>query len=121
MFMLILCFLYTTFATSEQTIYSRVYLRGVKKLETERLQAEWITRGFTYIEDAVITAAKHGSVKYVTEPFEGCEAYSQRSDGIDKDLCENVLTGLRALVSERFPDSDLLYNPKTKRYMLKWD
>jgi hypothetical protein len=106
-------------------IYSRIYLRGVKRLEDERLQTELINRAFTYIEGAVLTAAKRGLVKYVSDPFEGCEAYSIPSEvspvGIDKMICENVISGVRSLVSERFPDSDVLYNPKTKRYMLKWD
>ena len=110
---------------SSEIIYSRIYLRGLKRLEDERLQTELINRGFTYIENAVLTAAKQGSIKYITEPFEGCEAYSRPSElspmGIDKVICENVITGVRALVSERFPDSNLLYNSNTKRYMLKWD
>ena len=132
MLSLILFFLYTVSAEtisaktlSDKPIYSRIYLRGLKHLEDERIQADWINRGITYIENAVFAAAKQGQVKYITEPFEGCDAYTRPSEGsplgIDKELCEKVITGIRALVSQRFPDSAILYNPKTKRYMLKWD
>jgi hypothetical protein len=67
-------------------------------------------------------------VQYTTDPFQGCEelAINNRpSDlapfGFDKEVCENVVNGIRSLVSERFPDSEVLYDANTKRYTLKWD
>jgi hypothetical protein len=126
MIVLILSLLYTVSAqTSNHPVYSRVYLRGLKRLENERIQSEYINMGITYIEHSVITAAKHGSVKFITEPFQGCEFYNSPSDdlpiGVDKAVCENIVKGIHTLVSERFPDSEVLYDTATKRYTLKWD
>jgi hypothetical protein len=127
MFALMLYFLYAVSAqTSSQ--YSRNYLRGLKKLENERITEEFINRGFTYIENAVLSAAKQGLLKYKTEPFEGCETYGKSSDdkevysfAFDKETCENIVNGIQKLVYERFPDSEVQYNTKTKRYILRWD
>ena len=126
MIVLILSLLYTVSAqTSNHPVYSRIYLRGLKRLENERIQSEYINMGITYIEHSVFTAAKQGSVKFRTEPFPGCEFYSSPSDdlpiGLDKAVCENIVKGIHALVSERFPDSEVLYDTATKRYTLKWD
>jgi hypothetical protein len=103
-----------------QLIYTRLYLRGLKRLENQRIQSEYINRGIAYIEDSVFTAAKQGLVKFSTEPFEGCEIYVKTRD-FDKAVCENIVNGIQTLVSLRFPDSDLLYDSDTKRYTLKWD
>ena len=126
MFVLILSLLYTVSAqTSNHPVYSRIYLRGLKRLENERIQSEYINMGITYIEHSVFNAAKQGSVKFRTEPFPGCEFYSSQSDDlpirVDKAVCENIVKGIHALVSERFPDSEVLYDTATKRYTLKWD
>ena len=106
-------------------IYSRIYLRGLKRLENERKQTDFINRGITYIEDSVFTAAKQGLVKYTTQPFEGCESYATPNEyspfGFDKDVCENIVNGIHRLVSERFPDSEIIYDANTKQYTLKWD
>ena len=114
-----------TYAVSAQTssvlpFYSRIYLRGLKRLENERIQFEYINTGFTYIEDSVFAAAKQGLVNFTTEPFPGCELYSLPI-GVDKAVCENIVNGIHALVSERFPDSEVLYDAATKQYTLKWD
>ena len=119
MIVLILSLLYTVSAqTSNHPVYSRVYLRGL-------IQSEYINMGIRYIEEAVITAAKHGSVKFITEPFLGCEFYTSPSDdlpiGVDKAVCENIVKGIHTLVSERFPDSEVLYDTATKRYTLNWE
>ena len=111
--------------TSTLPVYSRIYLRGLKKLEDERIQTDFINRGFAYIEDSVFKAAKQGLTKYTTVPFEGCEAYSRPSElaqfGLNKDVCENIVNGINKLVSERFPDSEVLYVANTKQYTIKWD
>ena len=111
--------------TSNHPVYSRIYLRGLKQLEDERIQSEYINMGITYIERSVIAAAKQGSVEFITGPFLGCDFYSSPSDdlpfGLDKAVCENIVKGIHALVSERFPDSEVLYDAATKRYTLKWD
>jgi hypothetical protein len=126
MLVLILSLLYAVSAqTYNHPVYSRIYLRGLKRLENERIQSEYINMGIKYIEHSVFTAAKQGSIKFITEPFPGCEFYSSRSEdlqiGVDKAVCENVVKGIHALVSERFPDSEILYDTATKRYTLKWD
>lgn len=121
MFPFILCLLYT--ALAQMPVYPRTYLRGLKQFENESIQAEFINRGITYIEDAVFTAAKQGFTYYTTEPVDECKTYGPSElapFGIDKAACENIVNGIRILVSERFPDSELLYDSSTKRYTLKW-
>jgi hypothetical protein len=122
MLILIACVLYTV--TAQTSTFSRTYLRGLKRLEDKRITVEFIHKGFTYIENAIFTAAKQGLLKYRTEPFEGCEVYANHEASpirMDKDVCENIVNEIQKLVSERFPDSEILYNPNTKRYTLKWD
>lgn len=114
-------------------VYSRIYLRGMQRLENERIQSKYINIGITIIENSVFTAAKQGLLKFTTQPFDGCEAYSREKTnrisedneyslgGIDKTVCENIVNGIHTLVSERFPDSTIVYDPVTKRYTLSWD
>jgi hypothetical protein len=121
--------LYLLYTVSAQTpyahpVYSRTYLRGLKRLEIERVQAELINNGITMVEDIVFTAAKQGLLQYTTEPFNGCEAYTSQLAvpyNLDKASCEYIVNGIKALVSQRFPDSELLYDFNTKQYTLKWD
>ena len=132
MFILILCLVYTVVAqrgpppvpaNSDDAphVYSRVYLRGLKRVENERIQTQFINMGITHIENGVFTAAKQGLVKYTTERFEGCETYEFSPMRLDKDVCENIVNGIRSLVSERFPDSQVIYDATTKQYTLEWD
>ncbi len=136
MFILILCLVYTVFAkkvlspvsaSSDDAshVYSRTYLRGLKRVENERIQAEFINKGITYIEHSVFTAAKRGLLSFTTHPFYGCETDIVPSElapyGVDKGVCENIVNGIKALVSERFPDSKILYDTNTRQYTLKWD
>ena len=116
---LMLFFLCTVSAQEISPIY-RVYLRGLKQAENQRKQAALINEAITYIEDHVFTAAKQGFVNYTTESFEGCEVYSKRM-ALDRGVCENVVTEVRNLVSERFPDSEVIYDKNTHKYTLKWD
>ena len=115
MIALILIFLYTVLG---QTIYSRVYLQGLKRHEDERIKTDLINQAITYIETNVFAAAKKGLEKYTTDPVEGCE---NNGFGLDEEVCENIVNEIKTLVSERFPDSELIYDTTTKRYTLKWD
>ena len=112
-------------APSPLPVYSRIYLRGLKSLEDERVETDFINRGISYIEDEVFKAAKRGLVKYTTERFEGCESYARPTElspfGFDKEICENIINRIHTLVSERFPDSEFIYDANTKKYTIKWD
>jgi hypothetical protein len=93
----------------------------LKRVENERIQTQFINMGITYIEDGVFSSAKQGLVKYTTERFEGCETYEFPPMKLDKDVCENIVNGIKSLVSERFPDSEVIYDANTKQYTLTWD
>ena len=121
MFTRILFLLYSVSAQTVLPVYSRVYLRGMKRVENERIQAEFINRGITNIEHSVFTAAKQGLLNFTTEPFNGCETYEFSPMKLDKDVCENIVNGIKILVSERFPDSEFIYDANTKQYTLTWD
>ena len=107
--------------TNQFPTYSRIYLRGLKRIEDERIQAVWIDNGFSYIYNHVIAAAKQGFVQYTTEPWEGCESYTARESIIDREGCEIIVNGITTLVSNHFPDSEVIYDDNTKRYTLNWD
>ena len=126
MFILALSFLCAVSAQTE--VFTRLYLRSLKRLEDQRIQADFINRGITYVENSVFTAAKQGLLKYTTQPFEGCGAYRKANSVVegapfrlDKDLCENIVNGIHILVSKRFPDSEIIYDANTKQYTLRWD
>ena len=111
----------TTLSNINTPVYSRIYLRGLKRVEDERIQALWINRGIRYIVDNVIAAAKQGFVQYTTETWEGCELVTAGDSIIDREGCEIVVNGIKTFVSNYFPDSEVIYDCKTKRYTLKWD
>ena len=136
MFILILSLLYTVCAQrglppvpansdDASHAYSRTYLRGLKRLEDKRIQDEFINRGIKYIESSVFTAAKRGLLSFTTRPFDSCETDIVPNElapyGFDKTVCKNIVNGIKTLVSQRFPDSVLLYDATTKQYTLKWE
>jgi hypothetical protein len=120
---LILCFLYSVAAQSP--VYSRAFLRDLKRVEIEKVQTESIALGIKYIEDTVLGAAKRGLLEYTFEPLEDCDLYLGEVHDLPivftKEICENIVSGIRTLAYQRFPDSDIAYNKKTKRYRMKWD
>ena len=118
-----ICLLSIVFAqaTSKIPTYSRIDLRGLKRIEDKRIQALWIEKGFSYIANSAITAAKQGFVQYTTEPWEGCESFIAIESTIDREGCEIIVNGITTLVSNHFPDSEVIYDDYTKRYTLKWD
>lgn len=106
-------------------IYSRTYLRGLKNAENKRLQTEFINNGFAYIKNAVFNAAKQGLSHYTTDPFLGCDVYNTINElsriGLNKENCDTIINEIKLLVSNRFPDSEIIYNINTNQYTLKWD
>ena len=118
--MFIFALLLLHLAGAQETQYSRSYLKGLHGLEKDRIVQDSLLRSYTYIESNVISAAKKGLVEYVSEPYFGCTDEAN-SLGIDKPMCEEILNSLLSLVSERFSDSDIIFNSETKRYTLKWD
>jgi len=121
----LLCAVSAQTSSSSHTVYSRVYLRGLKNAEIERIKKYFINKGFTYIKNDIFTAAKKGSSYYTTDPILGCDNYNIMSEliplGINKDNCNSIIHEIRLLVSNHFPDSEILYDYKTKQYTLKWD
>ena len=123
MFSLMICLLSIVYsqASSQIPTYSRIDLRGLKRIEGKRIQALWIEKGFSYIANSVINAAKQGIVQYTTEPWEGCESFTARESIIDRESCEIIINGIMTLVSNHFPDSEIIYDDNIKQYTLKWD
>jgi hypothetical protein len=125
MLLLILPYMLYSVLANDVSVYSRTYLRSMKRLEDDRLQAHLINKGIAYIEAQVFKAAKIGLLQYTSEPFPGCQYYSSPSDispnGLDTTACENIVNKIKKLVSDRFPDSKLSYNETDQRYTLYWD
>lgn len=99
--------------------FSRNYLRDMKRVEEERYNREQINGAVQHIKQLIFQAAKSGLTEISSEPFEGCK-YSHHSQ-ISVEACEYIVSEIKSEIIQMFPDSDLSYNDKTKRYTLKWN
>jgi hypothetical protein len=99
--------------------FSRSYLRDMKRVEEERNNRLQINGAVNNIKQLIFQAAKNGLTEISSEPFEGCK-YSRDSQ-ISLEACEYIVSEIKSEIIQMFPDSDLSYNDKTKKYTLKWD
>jgi hypothetical protein len=120
MLLFVLLILHFVCTCAKEISYSRAYLKSLGGLEKERIVRESILTAYRYIESGVISAAKEGLVEYISEPYFGCDDLPNTL-GIDRPMCEQILKDLLKLVSERFADSDIIFDSVSKRYTLMWD
>jgi len=101
--------------------YTRTYLRDQKRiadekqrLEDEEYHTQLVIKGVEYIETSIFDAASRGETKY-SPPFNGCY-------GNPKDIktCELVVPRIRAVITQRFPDSEISYDKTTGTYIMYW-
>jgi hypothetical protein len=106
-------------STASAESFSRSYLRDMKRVEEERINRLQINGAVNYIKQLIFQAAKNGLTEISSEPFEGCK-YSRDSQ-ISLEACEYIVSEIQTTITQIFPDSDLSYDYKTKKYTLKWD
>ena len=99
--------------------FSRNYLRDMKRVEEERYNREQINGAVQHIKQLIFQTAKSGLTEISSPPFEGCK-YS-RDDPMSVETCEYIVSEIQIEITHMFPDSDLSYDDKTKKYTLKWD
>ena len=99
--------------------FSRSYLRDMKRVEEERYNREQINGGVHHIKQLIFQAATHGLTEISSPPFQGCR-YSP-DDPMSVETCEYIVSEIQSEITHMFPDSDLSYDDKTKKYTLKWD
>ena len=99
--------------------FSRTYLRDMKRVEEERNNRLQINGGVQHIKQLVFQAATNGLTEISSPPFEGCK-YSHDSQ-ISLKACEYIVSEIQSEIIHMFPDSDLSYDDKTKKYTLNWD
>jgi len=99
--------------------FSRSYLRDMKRVEEERNNRLQINGAVQHIKQLVFEAATNGITEISSEPFEGCK-YSPYSH-MSVETCEYIVSEIEANVIQMFPDCELSYDNKTKKYSLKWD
>jgi hypothetical protein len=122
-------------------IYTREFLRN----QINQLKDKYIQEGVKYIENKILLLAKKGHTQYITEPVPDCVEYSKQyiqlesvkvkecedcieegyegsQEQIFKDpkICEYVINEIYNEIIKEFPDSDIMYNKKTRRYRIKW-
>jgi hypothetical protein len=122
-------------------IYSREFLRN----QINQLKSEYIQEGVKYIENKILSLAKKGHTQYITEPVPDCVEYSKQyiqgesvrcergedcieegyegsHERIFKDpkICEYIINEIYNEITKEFPDSNIMYNKKTRRYRIKW-
>ena len=99
--------------------FSRSFLRDMKRVEEERKNRLHINNVVQHIKQLVFQAATNSLTEISSEPFEGCK-YSYHSQ-ISVEACEYIVSEIKSEIIQMFPDSDLSYDDKTKKYTLKWD
>ena len=99
--------------------FSRSYLRDMKRVEEERYNREQINGGVQHIKQLIFQAATHGLTEISSPPFQGCRF--THIEGMRVETCEYIVSEIQSEITHMFPDSDLLYDDKTKKYTLKWD
>jgi hypothetical protein len=108
-------------AANAEPTYSRNYLRGLKAVEDERLTKIYVEHGTTFIEEAVINEAKHGLTQWEvwTPP---CQDWNTINTLVrfDKAVCENIVSGIRTKIAERFPDSEITCVERTRICTISW-
>jgi hypothetical protein len=113
--MLILCVLYIIAVAAKGPTYTRDYLRGQKQIADDVRRKHLIHEGIKAIETAIFAAASNGLTEY-TPPFQGCQEY----EFVSIDDCKYVVPRIHAIITRRFPDSDITYNKITQQYTMKW-
>jgi hypothetical protein len=91
----------------------------MKRVEEARQNRQQINGGVQHIKQLVFQKATNGLTEISSPPFEGCK-YS-RDDPMSVETCEYIVSEIQSEITQMFPDSDLSYDDKTKRYTLKWD
>ena len=111
-------------AANAEPTYSRNYLRGLKAVEDERLTKIYVEHGTTFIEEAVFNEAKHGLTHWEgwTPPCQDWNTINalDRFDRFDKAVCENIVSGIRRKIAERFPDSEITCVERTRICTIIW-
>ena len=115
LFYILLCIL----SSMSDAEFSRSYLRDMKRVEEERQNRLQINGGVQHIKQLVFQAATNGLTEISSPPFEGCK-YSHDSQ-LSLEACEYIVSEIQSEIMKMFPDSDLSYNDKTKKYTLNWD
>jgi hypothetical protein len=99
--------------------FSRNYLRDMKRVEEERYNREQINGAVQHIKQLIFQTAKSGLTEISSPPFQGCRF--TYTEGMRVETCEYIVSEIQAEITHMFPDSDLSYDDKTKKYTLKWD
>ena len=99
--------------------FSRNYLRDMKRVEEERYNREQINGAVQHIKQLIFQAAKSGLTEISSPPFQGCRF--THTEGMIVETCEYIVSEIQTEITHMFPDSDLSYDDKTKKYTLKWD
>ena len=113
-------------AQSVTGAFTRSYLRGLRNAEMQK----WITSAADYIQDDVVRVAKTGFTHYTLEQPVDCVGVVENKIRVDHnpvnvirtlEECEAIVDKIRKRVVKRFPDSDITYDEKTKKYTITWD
>ena len=115
LFYILVCILSTVSAES----FSRSYLRDMKRVEEEKNNRLQINGAVNHIKQLTFQAATNGLTEISSPPFEGCKYYHDSQ--LSLEACEYIVSEIQSEIMQIFPDSDLSYNDKTKKYTLKWD
>lgn len=122
-------------AMNVNATYSREFLRN----QVNQLKNEYIQKGVEYFENQILSLAKKGYTEYTTVEIPDCLEYSKQitqshergcgeagcegnNDRIFKDSknCEYVISEIYNKIIKKFPDSNIGYNKKTRRYRITW-
>ena len=99
-----------------------MYLRGLKRVEDERMKLYLYNNGAMYAQERIHSAKKQASIQYMTYPFEGCELYTDMESIMfyTKEDCIHIVHGIMSFASKHFFDTEVIYDDVLKKYTLRW-
>lgn len=114
--MLLFIFLSLGYILSADGIYTRSYLQNMKRVEDERQDRVWISKGVEEVETGILERAVKGLTTWSVGPVD-CRAATEFKISVDR--CESIVKEIKVTIGKKFPDSDITYDSGV--YTVRWD
>ena len=103
---------------SADEVYTRSYLRNMKRVKEEADDKKFVSEGVKGVEEYILQAASDG-LTHINLPPARCNGAYQSLVSVDR--CESIIKKIKGVIVTKFPDSDISYNKNTNVYTVRWD
>ena len=103
---------------SADEVYSRSYLRNMKRAKEEADDKIFVSEGVKEVEEYILRAATDG-LTHINLPPAHCNGAFEFHVSVDR--CESIIKKIKGVIVKKFPDSDISYNKNTNVYTVRWD